>query len=73
MVLTAAAREAHEVDVGVERLSCFLVRLTLLTTPAQTEGMGSGGWLQEADVRQIQIYRDDNVNNQNNQKGNGGY
>lgn len=51
----------------------FLVRLTLLTTPAQTEGIGSGGWLQEADVRQIQIYRDDNVNNQNNHKGNGGY
>lgn len=40
--VAAAVREAQEVDVDteveVERLPCFLVRLTLLMTPAQTEG-----------------------------------
>lgn len=46
--VAAAVREAQEVDVDVdvdaevevevERLSCVLVRLTLLMTPAQTEG-----------------------------------
>lgn len=76
--VAAAVQEAQEVDVEVEvevegeRLSCLLVRLTLLMTPSQTESWVQGLCLKRQTCDRSSC-RDDNVHIHESHNGNDVY